>query len=134
MIVLRQAPTKNFPFERIGNSEVHPLNVTFKRCDEDSPDEEMPSGWIEVSLNSSPINDVDSDRHKLFMSPSEVILLFASLPPEKIADAAGQFFATLKRYGFERGNTELNQPDCAITKTEFADRLLELFRATLDWK
>lgn len=130
MRVIRQAPRKDFQPELIGDSVVTPLDIAFTRSDES--DDDMPNGRIEIHLGSSTIKGESSDRHLLVMSPSEVMLLFASLPSDKIADAAKQFFATMKQ--FDRGITEWHQPDCAITITEFADRLVELFRATLDWK
>lgn len=129
MIVLRQAPKKEFDAERIGQSDVGPFDVTFeKRCRL----EDVPAKRIVVRLGSTKLNwnEKDSDRHIIVMSPSEVMLLFATIPAEHMVEAMNQLEAITKDYR----RVDPDGPHCAVTKKEFADRLVELFRSTLDWK
>ena len=129
MIIFRQAPKNECPVEPIGKTNVGPLQVTFqKRCSL----EDTPAKRIVVSLGSTKLNEnaEDSDRHFILMSPSEVVLLFATIPAEHVAEAMNQFVATTK----EHQRVDPDGPDCAVTQKEFSDRLVELFRATLDWK
>jgi len=129
MIVLRQAPKKDFGTETMGQSDVGPFDVTFeKRCRL----EDVPAKRIVVRLASTKLhkNEKDLDRHIIVMSPSEVVLLFATIPAEHMVEAVNQFEATTK----DHQRVDPDGPHCAVTKKEFADRLVELFRATLDWK
>ena len=129
MIVLRQAPKKEFGSEPIGKTDVRPFHVTFAR--HGNWDAKM-SKRIVVRLESTKIDDSEknSDRLTIVMSPSEVVLLFATIPAEHTAEAVNQFVAATK----EHQRVDPDGPHCAVTQKEFADRHVELFRAILDWK
>ena len=130
MKVFRQPPQNDCDPKYRGSSTVHPFSVSFGiYLDSDPPMPESINVALEMREQHEARFEV-TEKLTLVISPAEVLLMLATIPSEYIAEAMRQFADSTKRVTRDGSNL----PHCAINAKEFADKLVELFRATLDWK
>ena len=130
MEVFRQPPVNDCKPKFEGFSNVGPFDVTFGIYLESDPPRPESINVVLELIKQNERGFEKTEKLTLVMSPAEVLLLLATIPSEHIAGAMRQFADSTKRE--TRDGSTL--PHCAINAKEFADKLVELFRSTLDWK
>lgn len=125
MIVSRRAPVNNCLFEPLKELDAVPSNVTYKTDLQTKPHHRI---VVDLPASNGDNDDNKNDRHRVEISIAEVVLLFATIPREQIALAVFQYFKSINE--FQRDDPD--GPHCAINPKEFADKLIEFLRFTVD--